>query len=140
MRMRAAELAALRELLDKEYESEDAYLSTLWEATHALLRLRDAHLVWTTYGGISVAYGPIYGLTEAKSIAKLWAVVPNVRVQIRPVFAPAHASPAEIDMEQYSQYCSDCKHPKITHDWPGMAGQPCLVNGCECRNRFKIKD
>lgn len=122
-RIHKGDLEALRELLAKEYDSEDEYLKGLWEAVCGLLSQRDAFGVRIDTGDVKTAYGPFYDRREAMKVAGAYGgAVSGTFAFVAHLDAPDRLRLKTPDVKKYEKKCASCGHLKLLHQWPGKGG------------------
>lgn len=130
---RKAELEKIKEALEREYQSADECAKTVADLIERLLRDRDSYAAGIRIGNGVRAFGGIYHLTEAKRLVRNFAGALGAdRGFLTPLLSPNKMELIDTPPANSRGYCLGCKHPLVTHDWPGKASG-CIVPKCRCK-------
>lgn len=128
VRARKAETAAILDLLNEEWESEDDLAQALLDKFFELLADRNMYGVKWGVG----AYGPF---PTKQSAEKLCRALDDVATTHHLISAGTLVRIADRMDPEDNRYCPDCKHPTFAHGFVKPKG--CAVKNCECKAVYK---
>lgn len=134
---RKSEVTAIALLLDGPAESAEELAGRVIEKLDELRRERDTYAVLTAIPGYTWGYGSYS--TPGQAVKAMGAGVgrglDNSRVGVIKISSPKRVE--EILSETGKTGCSDCQHPRETHNFPKSSLHGCVITGCLCRGDGK---